>query len=37
MIVKTDPNGFFLILIGQNIKHEIEIVIKNNESLAENQ
>ena len=41
MIVMTDPKTFcFNIhwpkLADENLKHEIEFIIKNNESLAEN-
>ena len=37
MVVIRDPKLFVLILIGlQTLKNEIELIIKSNESLAEN-
>ena len=41
MIVITDPKNFYFYFdwpkdVDENLKHEIEFIIKNNESLAEN-
>ena len=37
MIVTRDPKTFFfLFAFGKNLKHEIEFIIKSNDSLSEN-